>query len=644
MAPSATTDSPSFSFSGNPENDLRPFFVLNKGQGSSRGSGTSTRRKINLLPSPSKIYERLDATAVQDYEEDYLRRLRIEAFDIAWSKIESTIKDVLRKVNRSVFEDVHHWIQESYQVIRSCGLCSFVEVTHPYPVAVDASFKRIFTGLVFTKNMEFVDDLMTFEDLGIYLKSQGCYVANLTSLDFSAKNGIGGCLRSLLRQFLMVTLDAADLSILASWYCGQRDYNCPVVVIIGDIERCCGSILSDFILMLSEWAVKIPIILIIGVTTTLDALLKVLNLDAHQRLHPFKFILKSPAERMDVIVKSVLLNPCSWFTLDHKVALFLRKYFLNLDGSFTSFIRGLKVACVQHFSTQPLSFLLKDFAVGEDFQHIFGGKNGFPQDTVLKYASKLPSCRRMNELTGENFPHGLTELKESWKSWISAFWCKHEAVKTKKIRLLDFYCEELVPSRFVMNSGTCNGEQRPGGYPNFSNSISHSQADKHRVRDYVWPVECLPLHEIICFKNVDKLQSALLGDPRRTIQVDLLDFNKVIGGSCYNGGDNMSSLHDTSLLYCLADDHEDAINLQDWYRSFKATFIPTTKKGKNRPKHSPSPKKRKYDDDSQSEAAIQARFCRAVTELQISGLIRMPGKRRPDYVLRVASKQLYMRK
>jgi origin recognition complex subunit 3 len=61
-----------------------------------------------------------------------------------------------------------------------------------------------------SENMEFVDDLLTFEELGSYLKSQGCHVANLSSLEFSVKNGIGGCLRSLLRQFLMVTVDVSS--------------------------------------------------------------------------------------------------------------------------------------------------------------------------------------------------------------------------------------------------------------------------------------------------------------------------------------------------------------------------------------------------------------------------------------------------
>lgn len=42
---------------------------------------------------------------------------------------------------------------------------------------------------------------------------------------------------------------AADISILASWYREQGNCDNPVVVIVDDIERCCGSVLSDFILM-----------------------------------------------------------------------------------------------------------------------------------------------------------------------------------------------------------------------------------------------------------------------------------------------------------------------------------------------------------------------------------------------------------
>jgi len=54
-----------------------------------------------------------------------------------------------------------------------------------------------------------VDDLLTFEELESHLKSQGCHVAMLSSMDFSAKSGVGGCLRGLLRQFVMPTVDVS---------------------------------------------------------------------------------------------------------------------------------------------------------------------------------------------------------------------------------------------------------------------------------------------------------------------------------------------------------------------------------------------------------------------------------------------------
>lgn len=63
--------------------------------------------------------------------------------------------------------------------------------------------------MLFAENMEFVDDQITFEELRNHLKSCGCHVANMSSLDFSAKNGIGGCLSRLLRKFMMMTLDVS---------------------------------------------------------------------------------------------------------------------------------------------------------------------------------------------------------------------------------------------------------------------------------------------------------------------------------------------------------------------------------------------------------------------------------------------------
>lgn len=64
----------------------------------------------------------------------------------------------------------------------------------------------------FAENVEFVDDISTFADLGAHLRSNGCCVVNLTSVDFCTKNGLGGCLKTLLRQFLLVGIDVSMLA------------------------------------------------------------------------------------------------------------------------------------------------------------------------------------------------------------------------------------------------------------------------------------------------------------------------------------------------------------------------------------------------------------------------------------------------
>lgn len=64
--------------------------------------------------------------------------------------------------------------------------------------------------------MEFVDDILTFEELSHCLKSHGCHVAMLSSLEFSLKNGIAGCLKALLREFLGCAIDVgASVNLLS---------------------------------------------------------------------------------------------------------------------------------------------------------------------------------------------------------------------------------------------------------------------------------------------------------------------------------------------------------------------------------------------------------------------------------------------
>ncbi|KAJ6693685.1 hypothetical protein OIU85_004460 [Salix viminalis] len=742
MAPSATASdslSPTTT-SDTTENNFQPFFTLHRARSrksEKKPTGTwKTRRRIDLSPSLPKNGENLDAEKAEAWDDYRHVNIRMEAFDDVWSKIKSTIKDVLRDINTNVFNDIHHWVRESFNMITSFAIPTFPEATGSFPMVTDATSKQLFTGLVLTKNMEFVDDLLTFEELGSYLKAQGCHVANLSSLEFSVKNGIGGCLRSILRQFLMITLDAADASILATWYREQGSCNNPVVIIIEDLERCCGSVLSDFIIMLSEWVLKIPVVLIMGIATTLDAPKSILQSNALHHLCPCKFILGTPLERMDAVVEAVLVKQCSGFGISHKVAVFMRNYFVSQDGTITSFIRALKIACAQHFFVEPLSFMLW-FLLGDDNLMLQGEKYGLSPEMMLKHALSLPSCQsigsdKIAKQHGETIVNGLAELKKLQCQWSIVILCLYEAGKCDKVTLLDLFCEALDPDSFksrapdnggglendsgvssrdcykhqqyhtTRNSGfICQAVQKlrdlpavqickllkgwekytvnvpqihekvkkllsevksedgKGSGQDLSTISKRHASRKHlkiedskavnekaakllesMVRNYMQPLECAAFHEIVCFKNVNALQTALIGDPRRRIQVDLLEVQNIIQCSCCSSSSNalLPSMHDSSILYTLAQEHGDLINLHDWYQSFKSVVLRLSNKGKRGPNYSPSPKKRKATTKpaKPSEASIQARFCRAVTELQITGLLRMPSKRRPDYVQRVA--------
>jgi origin recognition complex subunit 3 len=81
----------------------------------------------------------------------------------------------------------------------------------------------------------------------------------------------------------------------------------------------------------------------LGVTTATDALRDIIPSSVLNYLFPSKFILESPTEKMDRVIAAVLVKHCASFSLGHKVATFLRNYFLMHDGTLISFTRALKV-------------------------------------------------------------------------------------------------------------------------------------------------------------------------------------------------------------------------------------------------------------------------------------------------------------
>jgi origin recognition complex subunit 3 len=579
------------------------------------------------------------------------------------------------------------------------------------------------------------------------------------------------------------------MEILASWHHEPANRKDPVVIVIEDVERCHCSVLAEFINLLSEWVVQIPVVLVMGMATTVDALRKLLPSSAIQHLHPQRFNLKYPLERLEAVLTAVLIESFFGFYIGHKVAKFLYNFFLRQDGTVTSFLRALKIASMEHFYSEPLSFLCNELAqdpMQEDWENIC---KALP-DVILKYAAELPSVqfehKCEDKAIGVKLAAALLDIKIMKQNWSMVLLCLHEVGKYAKIRLADLFCEALCPlsplkskiscqemqngracgtdtsrnddlhnsiysdltngkfigqaikklrdlslpllasvlkewekltkgmteinieiyrlksivgrdlkgdnaeGNFTGIGGNCELMNRhpynmEGDLDNVSDRVTAISQDfsgdftsmpqtskisaeklltkassyggstsergdlkavndmavkllERMVREYLRPIESMPFHEIICYKQVNALQSALMGDTRKTVQNDLINFQSSLQCDCCRGLVGLSSsMNDTSLAYNLAQEHGDVINVHDWYESFGAIVSGTDLNKEHVEKNSSKKKRKAMAGPVQTDkASVQARFSKAITELQIVGLLRMPSKRRPDYIQRVA--------
>jgi origin recognition complex subunit 3 len=58
------------------------------------------------------------------------------------------------------------------------------------------------------------------------------------------------CIGSLTSCGTAFQQQVADISALASWYCGGKNYDQPIIIIIDDLEQCSGDVLGELVMML----------------------------------------------------------------------------------------------------------------------------------------------------------------------------------------------------------------------------------------------------------------------------------------------------------------------------------------------------------------------------------------------------------
>ncbi|TKS86679.1 Origin recognition complex subunit 3 [Collichthys lucidus] len=147
----------------------------------------------------------------------------------------------------------------------------------------------------------------------------------------------------------------------------------PVVVIFKDLEAFNPKVLQDFILICSRYIERLPLMFIFGIATspsTIQHMLphsvsSLLCIELFQSLSCTQHLAYSHRQgsftltliAVDTCLAVLILTPHFPFKLNGKVMQVLISIFLYHDFSVRNFIKGVQLALLEHFHSQPLSAL-----------------------------------------------------------------------------------------------------------------------------------------------------------------------------------------------------------------------------------------------------------------------------------------------
>ncbi|CAM6101126.1 unnamed protein product [Calypogeia fissa] len=443
------------------ENHLQACYVLHGlVRDTETGEGLSTKaggkRKCKDHSQCESLHSRANESPI------YGQR-RCQAFNTVWGRIRKLIEDIMEDQNQDIYEEMQQWICNRQYGDAQLDICQNgnavplgedARQSAQLPTACSTARKQLQTALLFLGGVDPSDHEKTFDGLVGHLRMHRCHVARLTSLDFSLKAGVAGLLRVLFRQLIMCSPETTDMEILRAWHREPNNHGIPVVFVIENAESCESKVLAELILLLSDWIGEIPMVLIMGMATTDEAIRRLLPSNAVVRLRLWRFSLKSPHELLEVVMRAVMIDSFCALELSHEVVAFLYSFFRCHDLTVTAISRAFKVACMEHFWKEPLSFLCGQVLKNISKTELEEECAALPKE-LLKHAAKLPSVKRFSEAKSNDLPlsthmaESLWQLRAHRKMWAIAFLCLQCPAKHAGISFSELLNEALAGSFLV---------------------------------------------------------------------------------------------------------------------------------------------------------------------------------------------------
>uniref|UniRef100_A0A8D3DA54 Origin recognition complex subunit 3 n=1 Tax=Scophthalmus maximus TaxID=52904 RepID=A0A8D3DA54_SCOMX len=439
----------------------------------------------------------------------------------------------------------------------------------------------------------------------------------------------------------------------------------PVVIIFKDLEAFNPRVLQNFILICSLYIERLPLMFIFGIATSPSTIQHMLPHSVSSLLCIELFQSLSCTQHLATVIDKLILTPQFPFKLNGKVMQVLISIFLYHDFSVRNFIKGVQLALLEHFHSQPLSVLcckkkqalLNVTQLGHlDLERV----RQLP--SFKRYVERQEHQEQVSLLTDDGHlkevcQRLIKDLRKYHKNYYPVLRCLHtltsslpryplgKQARTRCSPLVPLSCKPPVafPSRMLAKDELITLLQRCAdilqsvkskkmrtAHVQLEELITHcsncypANVSSPTPRSHLCPPESQTLNEACYYSSSATVRRHLNAAPRTSIQAALRtpyyyiqnDSLKTEDGSVSNAAP------DICIAYKLHLECGRLINLFDWLEAY-ATVVSAAEG--NDPDS---------DDYGKVDEVKHARFIQAVSELEFLGFIKST-KQKTDHVARL---------
>ncbi|BGP05881.1 Origin recognition complex subunit 3 [Rhodotorula toruloides] len=331
----------------------------------------STSRAVFTLP-----YKANDAQ--EQAEADFADAAALEAYQSAWNECNGKIQATLSSLHDASLDQIVAFVRTAagggdslYTALSGQALLRTGLIVGASP----GSSSLLYSSLI--------RQLTRSTSMNSSTPQRPCLVSRLASRDCS---NIKNALRSLIGGFIgsdveieaddegeeedqhvggPATLKSAlfvpeDMLNLKAWYehrFGKKDSdNAPtLVILLEDLEAMDVKVLTQMIDALSHYVDTLPLVFLVGIATTVDAVYSLLSRKTANKLDASSFFVDPGVSAFNALVRGVFVDSQPPLGLAPKLYTEMWRTFEDLHHSVDATISFIQVAYMSHFTSQPFA-------------------------------------------------------------------------------------------------------------------------------------------------------------------------------------------------------------------------------------------------------------------------------------------------